>query len=206
LLYKTIRDSLIIFNSVVIVLRRIPQSSYKISILDKKKGKTESIVNSFNFAAGSLIRYVVRNEKQQFFLSNMQVIHIPLSLASTDLLFLHHTLEIIYYFASIANYFCNAFNLLGFLYTIEHTKMSLKFKKFFLLKLLTSLEICPELKIIHTFCINQLILIKINQFNDDLISNDIEKKLDKWLWCCIWQHPYVNEFKTVHFLEENRTT
>jgi hypothetical protein len=42
------------------------------------------------------------------------------------------------------------------------------------------------------------------QLNKMTIAVSDEKELDRWLWCCVWQHPYVNEFKTVHFLAENR--
>ena len=81
--------------------------------------------------------------------------------------------------------------------------ISMKFKKFFIFKLLMCLGVTPEFEEIP-LSLNQLQNININMFVISLMTEECEKQLDKWLWCSLWQHPYINEFKTVHFLEENR--
>ena len=53
--------------------------------------------------------------------------------------------------------------------------------------------------------IDNLSRIYMDKLYTEQINNLTEKKLDTWLWSCIYQHPYVNEFKTAHFLDENRT-
>ena len=118
------------------------------------------------------------------------------------MLFLHHILELLYYFAPVGSCVDGIFDLLAFLYTIEHMLIGKKFKKFFLLKLLNSLGVVPEVDAIRFFVISQLSIVPIDQFSDNLINEDSEKKLNKWLWHCVWQHPYSNEFKTIHFLEK----
>ena len=138
------------------------------------------------------------------FISNSTLIYIPLSLAQSDMLFFHHVLELIYYFTQVGNYCQKVFDLLAFLYSTEHTNMTAQSKKFFLLKLLTSMGIVPEISEARTAAITQLNVLGIHQFDTMTISVADEKELDRWLWCCVWQHPYVNEFKTVHFLAENR--
>lgn len=189
-------------NSVGIVLRKSMGSKYKISLLDKNYGRIECIVNSSTFCIGSLVAYTFSEKKGTFFLSDTQAIYTPLSLGSSDLLFLHHILELLYYFAPVGSCVNGIFDLLAFLYTIEHMLMSKIFKKFFLLKLLTFLGVSPELDSMYYTSIDVLSRLPIDQFSDDLIGCEDEKKLDKWLWLCIWQHPYVSEFKTVHFLEK----
>lgn len=62
----------------------------------------------------------------------------------------------------------------------------------------------PELNQARTEQITHLNTIDIKQLSQITIDTIYEKELDRWLWYCIWQHPYVNEFKTVHFLAENR--
>ena len=62
----------------------------------------------------------------------------------------------------------------------------------------------PEISGARSTVITQLNVLDINQLDAMTISVSDEKELDRWLWCCVWQHPYVNEFKTVHFLAENR--
>ena len=140
-----------------------------------------------------------------FFLRDVQIIYMPLALGGSDVLFLHHIFEIMYYFAPIGSCVQGVFDLLAFLYSIEHMLMSRRFKKFFLFKLLMLLGVTPEIESIYLSSLYQLQHIAIDTFDDAIVDDSDEKKLDKWLWCCIWQHPYVNEFKTVHFLAKNRT-
>jgi hypothetical protein len=189
-----------------IILRRSVKTSNKVSLIDKHSGRIECIVSFFEKPVGSVITYTIDNKRSNFFLQDIECLYVPLSLGRSDLLFLHHIFEIIYYFAPVGSCVQGVFDLLAFLYTIEHMLISMKFKKFFLFKLLRFLGIAPEMEDMHVLNINQLHRIAIDQFNDMVIDEEDEKKLDKWLWCCIWQHPYVNEFKTVHFLEKNRTT
>jgi hypothetical protein len=189
-------------NSVGIVLRKAAGSRYKISLLDKNHGRMECVVDSSALCLGSLVSYTFYEQRGGVFLRDVHVIYTPLSLGSSDLLFLHHILELLYYFAPVGSCVNGIFDLLAFLYTIEHMLISKIFKKFFLLKLLTFLGVSPELDSMRFSAIGMLSRLPIDQFSDDLVGCDDEKKLDKWLWHCIWQHPYVSEFKTVHFLEK----
>src|SRR5690606_32873093 len=121
-------------NSVGIVLRKTTGSRYKISLLDKNHGRMECVVDSSILCVGSLVSYAFFEQRGGFFLRDVQVIYTPLSLGSSDLLFLHHILELLYYFAPVGSCVNGIFDLLAFLYTIEHMLISKIFKKFFLLK------------------------------------------------------------------------
>ena len=192
------------FSSVGIVLRKSSSSRNKIALIDKQYGRIECIVNALDKSVGTLLSYTMSNRRDSFFLRDIDSLHTPLSLGSSDLLFLHHIFELIYYFAPVGSCVGGVFDLLAFLYTIEHMLISMRFKKFFLFKLLTLLGVAPEIESLRSLCIAQLKTIAVDRFDETMIDKEAEKKLDKWLWCCVLQHPYANEFKTVHFLEKNR--
>lgn len=191
-------------GSVGIILKKNRSSHHKLIILDKIQGKIECITTTPELCTGALITYNIRQQRLTHFISDCSLLYIPLSLAQTDMLFFHHVLELIYYFTQIGSCSKEVFNLLAFLYSTEHTLMTTQFKKFFLLKLLTSMGSIPELCEARTEFITRLNSINIKQLSTMIIDNTHEKELDRWLWSCIWEHPYVKEFKTVHFLAENR--
>ncbi len=192
-------------SSIGIILRKSDISPHKVVILDKVQGKIECVTAVTSLSVGALITYNIRQQQSLYFMSDSSLVYIPLSLAHTDMLFFHHVLELIYYFTYVGTGLSETFDLLAFLYSIDHTVMTVQFKKFFLLKLLTSMGSMPELDEIRTEFIAQLSTKHIKELSNITIDAIHEKELDKWLRCCVWQHPYGNEFKTVHFLAENRT-
>lgn len=199
-----IEEFCVFLDSVGIILKKNHSSQYKVVILDKVRGKIECVTTAPSFSVGTLITYNIRYDRATHFITESTLLYTPLSLAQTDILFFHHILELIYYFTQIGNCAKDVFDLLAFLYATEHEAITVQFKKFFLLKLLTSMGSTPEIDNSRADTIAQLNSIDIKQLNAMTIDSTDEKKLDRWLWCCVWQHPYVNEFKTVHFLAENR--
>lgn len=192
------------FDSAGIILRKSRLSRYKIIVLDKIQGKIECISTDLSFSTGALITYTVRAQGSIYFISNSSSLYTPLSLAGSDMLFFHHVLELIYYFTNIGNCSEDVFGLLAFLYSNEQDIITAQSKKIFLLKLLTSMGSIPENNDARTNSIARLTTLSIKQLNSIAISTKDEQELDRWLWCCVKEHPYVNEFKTIHFLAENR--
>lgn len=193
-----------IYSSYGIIIQSIRGSKHKFAFLDSQKGRINGITAVSTLSIGSLLSYTIRAHRSSYFIENIQLLYLPLSLARTDLLFLHHVLELLYYFAPIESCVTGVFGLLRHLYTADHETMTLHHKKLLLLKLFTLLGIVPDNAQIRAPKISQLSMMHLDQINSENIDQDTEKKLDKWLWYCIYQHPYVNEFKTVHFLGENR--
>jgi hypothetical protein len=194
----------VFLGSVGIILRKNSSSPNKLVILDKIQGKIECVTNTPSLSPGALITYNIRQQRTTHFISDSELLYIPLSLAQADILFFHHVLELVYYFTHVGSCSKDIFDLLAFLYSASLSTMTTQSKKLFLLKLLTNMGSVPELNEARTELITQLNTIDIKQLIDMIIDTTHEKELDRWLWCCIWQHPYVNEFKTVHFLAENR--
>jgi hypothetical protein len=195
----------VFLGSVGFILKKSHSSRHKIVVLDKVQGKIECVTTTPSLSIGTLITYNIRQQRATYFISDSTLLYTPLSLARTDILFFHHVLELIYYFTHIGNCAAEVFDLLAFLYSTEHVAMTKQCKKIFLLKLLTCMGSVPEFNDAHTAVITQLNAIKNGQLSNTIINAADEKIVDRWLWCCVWQHPYVNEFKTVHFLAENRT-
>lgn len=192
-------------ESVGIVLRKSHSSQYKIIVLDKIRGKIECVTTTPSVSAGTLITYNICQERTTYFISSSTLLYTPISLAKTDILFFHHVLELIYYFTHIGNCIEEVFDLVAFLYSTEHAMMTEQTKKIFLLKLLSCMSSIPESDNTNRAIIARLHMINIQHMSTIEISKSDEKLLDRWLWSCVWQHPYVNEFKTVHFLAQNRT-
>ncbi len=191
-------------DAIGIILKKNQPYHHKMVILDKIQGKIECINTLSSFSVGTLITYNMRHEGTTCFINNCTLVYSPLSLAQTDILFFHHVLELIYYYTQIGNSINIIFDLLAFLYTIDPTTITTQFKKIFLSKLLLSIDIIQEN---NNFYTNTIAYISNNSIEQLIrIDQNIidEKELDRWLWSCVWQHPYVNEFKTVHFLAENR--
>ena len=173
-------------------------------MLDKQLGRIEGIVASDIMSVGSLVQYAARPCTGGFFLTDIQVVHVPLVLAKIDLLFLHHVFELCYYFAPIGSSVLGVFDLLMFLYAAEQEWGNRLLKKIFLFKLLTTLGMYAECDSICKVCFHYLITTPIDKLNSDLIDLNCKKKLNRWLQFCVAQHPAINKFKTVHFLNENR--
>jgi len=191
-------------DSVGIILKKNELSPHKIIILDKMQGKIECVSPTLSLSVGALVTYNIKKQGIMHFISNTTLIYIPITLAQTDMLFFHHVLELIYYFTSMEIHSPEVFDLLSFLYSNEHIATAPQSKKIFLLKLLTSMGSVPEINKTRTDYIAHLAITDIQQLNTITIALSHEKELDRWLWCCVWQHPYVKEFKTVHFLAKNR--
>ena len=104
-------------NCVGIILKRYTTRNNKVSLLDKQLGRIEGILVSDIISVGSLLQYVAQPYTGGFFLTNIQIIHVPLLLAKIDLLFLHHIFELCYHFAPIGSSVLGVFDLLMFLYT-----------------------------------------------------------------------------------------
>jgi len=186
------------------ILKRYRTKSNRVSMLDKQLGRIEGIVVSDIAHVGFLLQYRAQPCASGFFLTNIQIVHVPLLLARIDLLFLHHIFELCYYFAPVGSSVLGVFDLLVFLYAIEQEWGNRLLKKIFLFRLLTTLGMYEECDSICKVCFHYLITTPIDKLNSELIDLNCKKELNQWLRFCVSQHPAINKFKTVHFLNENR--
>ncbi len=185
-------------NGIVLVQPR-PGSSI-IVLLDQALGRIDSLFFYAKVCVGSLMQYSVQQRNGKYFIDNATMIDIPLFLARADLLFLHHVLELLYHFIPVGSCTMGVFELLLLLYAHDQRMYSMRFKKFFLFKLLSILGIYPENMSLSTRSLQMLLTESIDKINDESIDLECEKDLDNWLYYCVAEHPRINDFKTIHFL------
>src|SRR5437660_7497788 len=117
-----------------------------------------------------MITYNIHQYRSTHFINYSTLIYMPLSLAQADILFFHHVLELVYYFTHVGNCAKEVFDLLAFLYSASIATMTHQSKKFFLLKLLTSMGSAPEHDEARTKLITQFATIDIKQLNNIAID------------------------------------
>ncbi len=184
-----------------IVVRQL-ETPHKIALLDRVAGRVDGIVSSPLVRVGSLIEYSVeRNRGTLRYIKQYSVIDVPLSIARADILFWHHVLELCYYFVPPGSFTHQLFELLEFLYTVDiGIYWSVRAKKLYLFKLLVRIGVYARLPRLPIEQIQHLQAIPLNLIADEVIDEQCEKMLDEWLRLCVYEHPAIRKFRTVHFL------
>lgn len=201
--YVRMSKKVCVKNYVGLILKRYTTRQNRIAILDKHLGRIEGFLIADVISVGTLMQYTVQPCNNGFFLKNTEIIYLPLELAQIDLLFLHHTFELCYYFVPVGSCVLGIFDLFTFLYSAKQVWVNRYLKKIFLFKLLTTFGMYAEYGNICKTCFHYLIATPIDKLNGELIDLDCKKSLRNWLYRCVKQHPTSNEFKTMNFLSEN---
>ncbi len=189
-----------------IVLKNYAPQKCKLAVLDNALGKIMCVPNRQNICAGSLISYDITHQRTIYFARDIELLYMPLDLAKEDILFLHHVLEICYYFIPVGSMpvtrtTSEIFKFIQFLYSSEYLLKHLFFKKIFLFKLLVSLGVyLPGNKFKNVY-FHRLASLSIDMIVNEDIDLEVERDLDVWLSNCVSMHPCVDYFKTVHFLK-----
>ena len=188
-----------------IVLKSYFPKKCKLSLLDNKMGKISGVPPVGRFiASGSLIEYSLVEQTTCSFLYNVDVHNMPFALAQRDILFLHHVLEMCYYFIPARSYNPAIFSLLQILYISDSWIHIMAVKKFFLLKLFVLLGLYPEERKFKNPSFHRLVHISFEQMIDEEVKQYDEEALDEWLRLCVASHPIANRFKTTYFLNSGR--
>ena len=127
----------------------------------------------------------------------------PFALAQEDILFLHHVLEICYYFMPIKSYNPTIFSLLHVLYMSDGWLHTMAVKKFFLLKLFVLLGFTQDKKF-RTPSFHRLVTAPFAQMLSGDIDSYDEETVNEWLRLCVASHPIADKFKTTYFLDSCR--
>lgn len=125
--------------------------------------------------------------------SNIEFLLVPLLFARDNIGFLHHVLELSYYFLSPDDSAQNVYNLLVFLLHYHESIISPFEKKVFLFKFFLEIGMYPEHGMQN---IQQLQRMTLREMLDTLNKFD-EKVLEQWLIACIGAHPLRKYFKTL---------
>ena len=179
-----------------IVLKNISQKDTVI-LLDENKGKVSFFVKR-NFCVGSLV-YYLEDQKNNLRFQKIELVGLPIRILKEHLLFFHHVFEICYYFAPYCLPANDIYKLILRLYSDLQFFETTFNKKLFVGRLLYLLGVCPEDDFMYVNLFSKPIDIIMKQD----VNLTYERKLSKLLLRCIQMHPSINNFKTVHFLNEN---
>lgn len=180
----------------------------KLSLLDEHQGKMNVFVTSGwknikNLQPGMIIVYTVRTLSHSFVLEAVDIQAMPFFFARNDIFFLHHLLELCYYFLPIGSSAERIFYLLYECIEVQHNFWQPLHKKVFLWKFFALLGMYPEDMDIERnffYCLIQKSVIEIVEMK---IDDKMIKIFDTWLWQCITSHPQQARFKTIDLLRNN---
>lgn len=113
-----------------IVLRRYTPRKSKIIVLDRELGKIESIPHVDILCHGAVIEYFPKKMCLLYKLESFQLIVAPLHFARDHIQFLHHVLELTYYFVPLDSRVPEIFDLLLFLYRMKNSSCTATFQNF----------------------------------------------------------------------------
>lgn len=185
-----------------IILKTLFPKKMKIVLLDYQLGKIEGVPCHDQLWSGSLLSYYVQVKGPVYFLYDINVTDMPLSLAKSDILFLHHVLEICYFFVPFDSHVPEIFNLVSLLYENSEFCSNKAFKIAFLFKLFILLGMHPDEPRFQDPFYYLLARESIDTIMYKSIHLNTEETLHDWVYSCISIHPQIHAFKTMHFLEK----
>ncbi len=185
-----------------IILKTFLGKSSKITLFDQEFGKINAVYAGTDIYAGALLEYIAINKGHIFFLKEVEIINAPLAIAREDILFVHHILELVYLCAPEHQRLPEIFELLQWLYNTQWQYHSMNIKKLFVLKLFLLLGIYSENLVRQAPYLYQLLAEPIDIIATHALDLEIKQLLDHWLYECAASHPYINQLKTIAFLQK----
>jgi hypothetical protein len=185
-----------------LVLRAVTPVSHKLLLFDRQLGKIEGVVFS-GFAAqrvcrGALLTYLPVPHKQLHQLYAVECMHIPFAVGKSDILFLHHMVELVDAFLPFEAAHEELFALLT---SMVRMRVASRYdRKLLLAQFFILIGIYPEDEHLYENFFDKKGGILVDELDQLHIHLKDEPRLDAWLWRCVCQHPQVEMFKTIHFL------
>jgi len=185
-----------------IVLKRYCFDRPRFVVFDRHEGKiTCTVAKKQMVIPGSIVSYFIVSRGARCRLSSLEILDVPLSLARSHIIFLHHLLELCFYFLPVASQAFEVFDLFIFFYKNADTFITPLHKKIFLFKLFVSFGFYGGHAPLSVDLFGRLNSESIDSIVDSLIHLEIERSIDQWLYCCMQAHPQSKDFKTVRFLK-----
>ena len=187
-----------------IILKRYNVHGTKLGLLDSTLGRIDGITPQTTFPTGSIVRYDVMKNNNCYLLINAAIEYVPINQARYDILFLHHVMEICFYFIPHNSCVRGVYELLDAMYQMPWHADCHDFKKIFLFKLFDLLGLLPEISYESYAQLNFMRSMDIEHAINHELDAEKKEMLDVWLRRCIAQHHRIQYFNTVHFLMKNR--
>lgn len=188
-----------------ILLYNLSHNRKTVSVLDRDLGKIDLIIKSGkrrpSYIRGGLLRYNLSKWHNIYIASDQELLAVPMELASEDILFLHHVLELCHNFLPVNQPAREIFDLLLLLYTCSDTLKNCFIKKIFLAKFFNLVGIAHENINSYSSSFYFLISSPIDIMLDRECDEKIHGELTRWLLDCIIIHPRASQFNTIFFLK-----
>lgn len=187
-----------------IILKSYQPYTCKVVILDADFGKITAVPHRENMSNGLCVSYYLQEQPNIYFMRDIEIIDMPMALGKEDILFVHHILELCYYFIPMGGCAPGIFPLLVKMYDSPHIFQSTLLKKIFLFQCFTVLGLYPEGRRFQDPLFLYLSTASIDNLADQSVDLVNERELDTWLLHCISVHPCIEHFKTINFLHTHR--
>jgi len=184
-----------------IVIKSYQPKKNRIVLFDEQLGMIDAIALHGNIMAGSLIHYHLIPQSNEFYcLRDVELKEVPFDLARYDILFLHHLLELCYYFIPIGSCVIGVFDLLQFLYSADRRYWNSATQKLFIFRLLVVIGFYSTRLFVEEEIMNRLLKASLDKEGTINLAKQHEVIIGCWLRNCVSEHPQVQKFNTVHFL------
>jgi hypothetical protein len=187
-------------DNIAFVLKHYAPKRNVMALLDKRLGHIVAYTHREPVSVGALIAYELRRQHERNFIDHIDILHIPFEIAQEHLLFLHHMMEICYYFIPEGSTAPRVYELL--LYVVTDPPLCRQRQKNILFLLFTLLGMYPDEVVICRDYAQALQNESFERILDTKIDRTIEKYIPRWLYQCITMHTCAQNFKTLHYLNE----
>lgn len=181
------------------VLKAVSSYHHMIALIDCQDNRTNIIYRKGPLISGSLIEYYMPKNPLHP-IDRIDPVYVPLLWGKNDLLFIHHILELCYYFIPLNGSCTSIFNMLLILIKMEEASWSDTTKKIFIVKLLILYGMYPKTRFTETTFFQKLLTIRPeNLLTLDSTCDDMAY-IDQWIKQTLSEHPMAPSFRTMFFL------
>lgn len=190
------------FVQQAIVLHVYTDDVHKVRLLDAHHGNIICYVPKRELFIGAVIEYQLIKKRRYYMAYEVHIVHVPFAIAKQDILFVHHVLELCFYFLTEEQEAQSVFALVHYLCTHGDQITDQLLKKIYLSKLFILFGIYPEKPYIEHDYWQQLLGASIDTIVISCKDVAIEPALTVWLRSCMQTHPLYNAFKTAHCIDQ----
>ncbi|MBU1007859.1 hypothetical protein KKA53_02165 [Candidatus Dependentiae bacterium] len=204
-----------------IVLKSFLPHKHKLSVLTRSNGKVMLVIKPSRmqrtFSAGTSMQFFSKKGARFLVAEKLEIISVPALLNESSICWVHHIIEIVYYFSPLGSPCPDLFRLIHCCLALSscHAVFEPYFiiiEKICLVRLFMLLGFYPERRLVFFGGLfDQVVSLSLDSSNTEKVrslhvlladvSQDDCRRADKWLWLCLQEHPNVEKFKTLSFLE-----
>lgn len=183
-----------------IVLKHYAPKKNLICLLDQSLGRIKAVLRYDMLSAGTLLAYILDKYNNVYYIKDIELIDMPFAAAIHDVFFVHHLIEICYYFVQEGACIERVYAILSFVFS-KNIFTNIQKKKI-LCVLYAALGLLIEQESLYNEYIYSLEQEPLHDMIDKDIDINIEKNISRWLYQSIRTHIDVRYIRTIHFLDE----